>query len=512
MADLAAGSVPGGSTYGSRWPAHLPFASVSIGLALCALAGWWLGLPILTTLVDGRPALSPMTAVLMLLAAAAALALRPRPATAGLLALCAAASGLGIVLAHALDVPSSSGLRPQWWSSSLTGMLFALSGCAGTMLAHNRVAGGQLVAFGVLMFAGLVGLGHVFPTADLYSLMPGTGVAIPTVLGFVSLSAAQLLARADAGVVGALSSRYVVGLLGRLLLLAGAACVLLVTTAVLLAGRASAFDGETAVLLVAWSAVAVLWGTLWALAVAVERADAARMQAERERDSMRQLVAAAVTHDLRSPLQTAVISASLLQRLVTEPQALAAVARLQRSNRRLDRLLRSLLDTLALDGGKAPTLKATPVDLHALVAEVVAENEAALADRVAWDGAASGCWDRDALFRVVENLLLNAVKYGEPASPIWCRIGETSDGQVELTVENLGRPIEAADQAQIFEPFARGHGASQQGWGIGLAFARSVARGHGGDLRLQRSDADGTAFALRLPSDARPHMQPVGAR
>lgn len=483
--------------------AHLALALLAAGLAACSLAGWWLDRPILTTLVPGRPALSPMTAVLMLVASAAACALRRRPAAAAALAGVQAACGAGIVLAHLADIPPTSGLRLPWWSSALTGALFALSGLASLLLALGRLACGQMLACAVLLFTGLVGLGHAFPGADLYAFMPGTGVALPTVLAFGALSASLLLARAHGGVVGALTSRNTVGRFGRLLLLAGAACVLLVAALVIVARRVAAFDAETAVLLVAWSAVAVLWGMLWALAVAVQRAELARAQAERERDEMRQLVAAAVTHDLRSPLQTAVVSASLLQRLVTGPQAEAALARLQRSNRRLDRLLRSLLDTLSLDAGRPLRLQACFVEFQALLAEVVAENEAALGARVAWEGSASGWWDRDALFRVVENLLLNAVKYGAPASPIWCRLTTTADGSTVLTVENLGTPIAPSDREAIFRPFARGQGTAHKGWGIGLAFAHAVALAHGGALRLVRSDAQATVFALELPADAR---------
>lgn len=489
--------------------AHL-LALLAAALACCSLVGWWLDRPILSTLVAGRPALSTMTAVLMLLGSAAVWALRWRPVVAAVLAGVEAACGAGIVLAHLADVPAAIGLGLPWWSSALTGALFALSGLATASLALGRLAGGQLLASAVLLFSALVGLGHAVPGADLYAFMPGTGVAVPTVLAFAALSASQLLACAHGGIVGALTSRNTVGRFGRLLLVAGVVCVLLVATLVIVARRSAAFDAETAVLLLAWSSVAVLWGMLWALAAAVERADRARVQAERERDEMRQLVAAAVTHDLRSPLQSAVVSASLLQRLVTGPQAIAAVARLQRSNRRLDRLLRSLLDTLSLDAGRPLRLQASFVELHALVAEVVAENEAALGERVAWEGSASGWWDRDALFRVVENLLLNAVKYGEPASPIWCRVETGADGSTVLGVENRGRPIAAADREAIFQPFARGQGMVQKGWGIGLAFAHAVALGHGGALRLVRSDARGTLFALQLPTDARAHLAPQG--
>lgn len=87
--------------------------------------------------------------------------------------------------------------------------------------------------------------------------------------------------------------------------------------------------------------------------------------------------------------------------------------RLQRSHRRIDRLLRSLFDTLTLETGRPLRLSAS---------------EVALGDRLVWEGRASGWWDRDALYRVIENLLLNAAKYSEPTSPIWARIASSLHG------------------------------------------------------------------------------------
>lgn len=110
-------------------------------------------------------------------------------------------------------------------------------------------------------------------------------------------------------------------------------------------------DAETAVLLVGWSASVILGTTLWGLAVAVDRADAARVKAELALDRERAMVVAALSHDIRSPLHAAGMSTVLLQRLAPDAQAAKAIERLQRSHRRIDRMLRSLLDTLTLGGG-----------------------------------------------------------------------------------------------------------------------------------------------------------------
>ena len=453
--------------------------------------------------------MAAMTAALLFVGSAALLLLPRHRAAAAVLAALQAAAGLAIVAAHALDGPVPGWLPQAWWSSRLTGGAFFLSGLATLLPIAGRVILGQALALGVLVFFLLLGLGHVVPAADLYAALPGTGVAIPTILSFVAFSVAQLLRRRESGLLAALTSRSTAGKAGMRLLISGMAVILFVTLGLTAAQRRGNFDPASALLLLGWCAVAVLMLTLWALAMAVDRAESARATAEEERNRLRTMVAAAVTHDLRSPLQAAVLATALLQRQAREPAASASLARLQRSHTRLDRLLRTLLDSLAIEQGRHLPLDASAVALAALVRDVVEENDTVLGPRVAVEGDADGWWDRDALFRVVENLLLNAVKYGDAASVIECRISRSAT-QAVLEVENQGTPVPAVEWESIFLPFSRGErvqDAAATGWGVGLAYARSVAAGHGGSIRLQSSDAAGTVFRLALPLDSRPFLQ-----
>ena len=67
-------------------------------------------------------------------------------------------------------------------------------------------------------------------------------------------------------------------------------------------------------------------------------------------------------------------------------------------------------------------------------------------------------------------------------------------------VANPGPPIPPADQARLFERFARGPSARPGGLGLGLPIARAFTRMLGGDLRLESSDATGTVFTISLPA------------
>ena len=494
--------------HGHGLSAHLIFAVLAALLAVCSLLGWWLDVPLLTSFMAGRPALSPFTAGGLLLASVAAGVL-PRSTGLGLVLGTAQMMLGGLVVAcHLLGWSASVGIPVHWWTSRFTAALLAMSGAAAVLLATRHYAFGQALGFGVLMLSGLIGLGHVIPKADLYSVLPGTGVAIPTVLGLVAVSISQILACRTSGFAGALGSRSLAGRTGRRLLFLGAGLVLAVSLLFALAYRFELLDAESAMLLIGWCGVTILGVTLWGLAVAVDRAESARMDAERVRDLQRDLVTAALSHDIRSPLQAATMSAVLLQRLAADEQSIRAIERLQRSHRRIDRMLRSLLDSLTLESGRPLQLRAEEVSLHNLVAEVVAENVAALEGRVAWEGQARGWWDRDAVYRVVENLLLNAAKYGRPQTPIWCRIDDQG-GHARLTVENMGQPIPETLWEAIFSPFQRGIGGAATGiagWGVGLAFAKEVATRHGGIARVTRSDDALTAFELIVPLDSRPAL------
>ena len=99
---------------------------------------------------------------------------------------------------------------------------------------------------------------------------------------------------------------------------------------------------------------------------------------------------------------------------------------------------------------------------------------------------------------ILQNLLENALKYNRPGGRI--RISCRGEGErAILTSATLVTPIPTAAQEHIFERFHRGVvGEKVTGHGLGLNLARELARLHGGDLRLLRSDEDWTEFEVRF--------------
>jgi signal transduction histidine kinase len=98
---------------------------------------------------------------------------------------------------------------------------------------------------------------------------------------------------------------------------------------------------------------------------------------------------------------------------------------------------------------------------------------------------------------ILQNVLENARKYNRPGGLIQVT-ARVSNDTVRLVVGNTTlRPIPAELREHLFERFHRGgHGETIPGYGLGLNLARELARIHGGDLSLDRSDEEWTEFAV----------------
>lgn len=220
----------------------------------------------------------------------------------------------------------------------------------------------------------------------------------------------------------------------------------------------------------------------------------------------RERFAAALIHDLRSPLATVVGALELI--LITDDLTrVKAVAAKALSNAvRMSGMINELLDTMAFHGGKGIELTLARVDICEVIEEVRTDALLTLGQNIhVINCSAKGWWDRSALKRAVENLVSNAVKYGSPNTPITIK-SEEVQGRLVLSVHNEGLPIPPHEQECIFQMYQRAESAkndAKQGWGIGLPYIRAVAESHGGSMGLDSSEERGTTFIIDIPLDAR---------
>ncbi len=219
----------------------------------------------------------------------------------------------------------------------------------------------------------------------------------------------------------------------------------------------------------------------------------------RERARLAELGAgmARIHHDLRNVLATA--------QLVSDAVASSADPGVKRVAPTLmgaiDRAIRLCTETLRFAAG-APE-KPVPADfaLAQLVDELFAELSPAGAGNVALDAAIDPALtvsaDRGQLYRVLSNLVRNAIEAG--AGRVTVSAEEMAES-VAIEVRDDGPGLTARAKERLFQPFAGS--ARSGGTGLGLAIARELMRGHGGELELASTGPEGTVFRLTLPCRA----------
>tara|TARA_R110001599_G_scaffold171353_1_gene362173 strand:+ start:168804 stop:169970 length:1167 start_codon:yes stop_codon:yes gene_type:complete len=225
--------------------------------------------------------------------------------------------------------------------------------------------------------------------------------------------------------------------------------------------------------------------------------------------AFRERFVATLAHDLRSPLSAVQMFAERIAR-TTDPQAIVEISgKIKQNVGRMDRMIRELLDTVVFEQGRRLKLHLTNFDLMEVIQQLRDESFEIYGSRfeVVGDGVV-GWWSRDALLRALENLIGNALKYGDKKTPITIKI-DHYHGRVLIAVHNEGVPIPPDQLESIFQVFERAKIANEeneQGWGLGLPFVRSVAESHGGSIVNDSSAGSGTTFIIDIPIDARPFL------
>ena len=190
-----------------------------------------------------------------------------------------------------------------------------------------------------------------------------------------------------------------------------------------------------------------------------------------------------------------------------EPQAREEIDKLLRQVRRLTGLIQDLL-LLARTDARRLRIESLPFDLSDLAAEALDDLQALADERLSIEHdfvpELLVCADRRHVAMVTQNLVENAAKYTPEGGRV--RLTTSCEGCLaRFAVANTGPALPEEDREGIFERFRRGSlvGERQSGHGLGLNIARELARAHGGDLELVRSDGEWTEFALTLPVQGR---------
>lgn len=253
-------------------------------------------------------------------------------------------------------------------------------------------------------------------------------------------------------------------------------------------------------LLISSSILSVLGASVGLLVLSTRRAqELARQQME---------FVAAVSHELRTPL-TVIRSAgeNLADGVVKDQAEIRKYGDLVRNEgRRLTDMVEQILEFAGIDSGQRGFALST-VAIPAMLEDIV-ESQRSLLNatgiRVEYeiaDRLPPVLGDEAALRRVFENLVTNAIKYGESGG--WLGIRARPVGrEIHVTVADRGIGIAAAEQTRIFEPFYRTPdviAARIQGTGLGLSLVQRIVRAHGGSITVRSEPGSGSEFTVALP-------------
>jgi signal transduction histidine kinase len=113
-----------------------------------------------------------------------------------------------------------------------------------------------------------------------------------------------------------------------------------------------------------------------------------------------------------------------------------------------------------------------------------------------------GTWDRLATEQILDNLVSNAIRYGD-GKPVSIEL-ESDGSWVVLRVIDRGVGVAPADHERIFERFQRATGMSRSGgFGIGLWLSSRLVQAQAGVLELESEPGSGSTFIVRLPREVR---------
>jgi PAS domain S-box-containing protein len=229
------------------------------------------------------------------------------------------------------------------------------------------------------------------------------------------------------------------------------------------------------------------------------------VSALKELERLRVEWSALVAHDLRQPLSSIELYAQLAARqAAADPALQGRVQQIRMLVRRLNRMIQDLVDFTRLEARQL-TLCCQSVELVELIQQeterIALEDperpiELSVRGATAWVNA-----DGDRITQAVENLLTNAIKYGDPGTPIRVEV-EVGDGQVRVSVTNQGPGIEPESIPSLFGRFQRARDAQRRGMkglGLGLYITRELIEAHHGQITVESVPGGTTTFRFTLP-------------
>jgi signal transduction histidine kinase len=223
---------------------------------------------------------------------------------------------------------------------------------------------------------------------------------------------------------------------------------------------------------------------------------------------MREQILTIVSHDLKNPLATILLTADVLSRRGVPNERRRglplAVGRLRRAAERMLRLIDDLLDFASIETGRlainrelqhpGPLIEETLASFES----TADEHQLHLSGEIQSDLPQLFC-DRDRILQVLSNLIGNAIKVSPKGGHITLLV-EAQDDETRFTVSDQGPGISEADLQHLFERYWRSDDVTYEGTGLGLSIARGIVAAHGGRIWAESALGQGATFRFSLPN------------
>lgn len=228
-------------------------------------------------------------------------------------------------------------------------------------------------------------------------------------------------------------------------------------------------------------------------------------------EEARQVLSAAIVHDLKSPLAALIGNAQYLLQmddLLEEPREV--LGDMLASSNGVHRIVMNLLDVARMEEAElVPRRAAVRLDTILERARVTAQLYTRMTGHTVVIGADMGSLvniDRDLVLRVIENLLDNSLKYAPRGTAIRILARADEGGGLSLRIEDKGPGVPAEERERIFDRYVRlerdmqSHTRTSRG--LGLAFCRMAVEAHGGKIWVEDNSPEGAAFCAVIPGSS----------
>ena len=216
--------------------------------------------------------------------------------------------------------------------------------------------------------------------------------------------------------------------------------------------------------------------------------------------------ASIVTHDLRQPLAVIMANVSALQRMARSPDPPTlseGIEQTLKAAKTLNRMISDLADVSQIET-RHLEVALRPIDLEALVREAVERQRVTSPDRVINLQVGSSIpkvnADPTRIEQVLVNLLVNALKYSDPATAVEGEVRHV-ENEVRVLVTNQGPGLSAEEMPKLFDRYyrtARAQTGSAPGLGLGLYIAKALVEAHSGRIWAESGPGQ-TTFQFALP-------------